>query len=116
MNSESIIRVLLFCCLAYACGREQAIPPGVLTKEEMVPLLTDIQLAQAEISLSQQADPENHSLSDYLITILKHRKISVETYEKSIRFYSEHPGLLNEVYQAVIIRLNQLQGEVQAAG
>ncbi len=89
------------------------IPGDVLSKEEIVPILVDIHLAQAARSVNQASDSARYTIADYTAYILKSHHVSKEKYESSISFYTEHPELLELVYGEVITELSKKQGEAE---
>lgn len=76
-------------------------------------VITDILLAEAEISLKTFPDTSSEKI-DYQ-KIFEKDKITKEQYDKSISFYIDHPELLNEVYEKVLNELSRMQGEAAKA-
>jgi hypothetical protein len=89
------------------------VPDGILVKEELVPILTDIHLAQAAIGINQSSDSSRYSIDDYKSYLFNYYHISKQKYDSSLSFYSLHPEMLNEIYKEVINELSKKQGEVE---
>ena len=101
--------------LVCSCNKKAVeIPKGILTKQELVPVLADMHLAQAAAGLNQFSDTARYNLNEYSDAIFKLHHISKEKYDSSLSFYSSHPDLLDEIYQEVINELSKKQSEVSA--
>lgn len=79
----------------------------------MIALLTDVQIAEA--ALTQQAtigkNASDFTASYYKFVFEKH-KITSAKYKHSMDWYSQHPELLDKVYEEVINQLSKKQSEV----
>jgi hypothetical protein len=107
-----LIFILLFIS---ACSKKPIeIPKGLLTREQMVPILTDIHIAQAAIGLNMYNDTVKYNLKDYSEYIFKIHNTSKAQFDSSIVFYTRNPEILSEVYAQVINELSKKQGEVNA--
>lgn len=89
------------------------IPPDILSKEVLVPILADLQLAQASVSILEYTDNVHYSLKDYQTEILKKKNISEKQLRNSMQFYSSHPELLQDIYNEVVNELSRIQGEIE---
>jgi len=97
-----------------SCSKKTVDVPGdILTKEELVPVLVDIHLAQAAAGISQLNDSMRYSVNDYSASIFKLHHLSREKYDSSLEFYTAHPELLEEIYAEVINELSKKQGEAE---
>ena len=99
-----------------ACANEDSviIPDTVLPKEKMTAVLVDIHLIEATMNLNVMSSesasiPGSSTLS---IDVLKKHQITKKQYDESFIFYTQHPDLLNEIYQEVINELSRLQAKV----
>ena len=106
--SSLVLMIILFSC----SQKEVNIPENILKKEELVPVLVDIHLAQTVVGMNQLIDSTGNGFNDYLISILEARHVTKVEYENSLAFYSVHPDLLDGIYQEVINELSKKQGEV----
>lgn len=97
----------------FSCGQEEkkvVIPSDVLLKEKMAKVLTDIHLAEAESNVKALPDSIPSKKLSFQ-KIFDKNNISKEQYEKSLKFYIDHPKLLGEVYDKVLIELSKMQTE-----
>jgi hypothetical protein len=106
--------VLFALSISPSCSKKPVtIPTGILTKEELVPVLVDVHLAQSVIDMNRLRDTSGYTLYDYSTFIFKANHISKEKYDSSMAFYTGHPELLEEIYQDVINELSKKQSEVE---
>ena len=92
----------------FSCGgsKQEQIPVGVLAKDKMVKILSDIQLAEGELTFNNSQtiiDPAADTIS-YSV-IFANNKIKKADYDSSMKYYTLHPELLNEIYDEVINKL-----------
>lgn len=76
----------------------------------MAKVLTDIHLAEAESNVKALPDSIPSKKLSFQ-KIFDKNNISKEQYEKSLKFYIDHPKLLGEVYDKVLIELSKMQTE-----
>jgi hypothetical protein len=89
-------------------GQESAI----LSKEQMVQLLTDIHIAEAKVSeLGMSGDTVQVTQSKYLQFVCDKNKTSIKAFDDSYHFYTTQPVLLDSIYQQVIANLSLLESE-----
>ena len=114
---RSIHRItLFFIILALACHQpeERITKTDIIPKENLVPILVEIHLADAllQLSIVRQNFPGRDSLSNYQ-DILQKYGYSKKTFDKTIEFYENDPDELNDLYEEVISELTQLQSETR---
>lgn len=88
-----------------------SIPETTLSKEKMVGVMLDIHISEATMNMT----PINRNVSDSPkpgIDVLKKNNISKEQFDESFVFYTQHPLLLNEIYEEVMDSLSKMQAEV----
>ena len=89
------------------------IPAGILSREQIVPVLVDVHLAHAAEVIRTPGDTVLYTFNDMLPFILEKHKIDKAVYDSSIAFYTSHPEVMREVYDEVINELSKKQGEVK---
>ena len=112
------MKKIFFCILIpfilYSCaGTEVEIPADVLGRKEMATILTDITLAQSAYSTKTRTDSIPYKLDEYTDKIIKDRTGDKEKFLRSLKFYSNHPEILSEIYDSVITGLIRMQGEAE---
>lgn len=112
--------IFSFIFLFVACKEtaEEQIPDYVIPAEKMANVLVDVHLVEATLNVGMGANPMNPSFSGQPnaghITedVFKKHGISKQLYDTSFTFYSQHPQMLNEIYQTVLNELSKKQAEV----
>ena len=98
--------------LLFACSKKQiTVPEDVIQKKDMQELLTDIHLAQSAATNSILSDSSIYSSSEYMNYVFKTHNVSREKFLSSMKFYTENPEVLEEVYDSVITELSRIQAE-----
>jgi hypothetical protein len=94
----------------FSCGKKNSntVPENILSKEKMVQVLTDIHIAEAEMSLGAFPDSSSKEKISFQ-KIFEKEQITKEQYETSLSFYIDHPEMLNEIYQEVLNELSKKQ-------
>ena len=107
------IKILFIVVLLFSCGkkREVEIPDNILSKEKMIAVLVDAHILEASMNLSLTPSKVAADTNVNRYNILKHNNISKIQYEESFKFYIDHPDLLNELYEGVLIELSKKQAE-----
>lgn len=107
--------VLLVICLGMACQhpKERVKKTEIIPKENLVPVLAEIHLADALLQMSEvrQNYPGRDSISNYQ-DILKKHGYTKEMFDRTIEFYENDPDELNDLYEEVVSELTQLQSEI----
>jgi len=109
-----LVFFMFFVLIFSSCVKKSVeIPKGVLTREELVPVLVDIHLGQAAVGIQQARDSMRFSMADYSAYIFRAHHITKDQYAQSLSFYSNHPEMLNDIYQEVINELSRKQSEAE---
>ncbi|MCS7029460.1 MAG: DUF4296 domain-containing protein [Bacteroidia bacterium] len=80
-----------------ACHNPDKVPKDVLAQKKMEAVLIDIHILEGGLLVM----PNAVSYKEAYAAIFKKHNITAEQYEKSIKFYQEHPHMLFNIYQAV---------------
>lgn len=111
LNKFTFIVVTLFFLACSSTKNE--LPEGILTHEELVPILTDVEIAQGYLRIKSSIDDslfrskafqENH----YQHIFEKHH-ITEEQFNNNIAYYSMFPEEMEKIYNDVIIAISQEQ-------
>jgi hypothetical protein len=102
-----------FLFILSSCSKpEVKIPPDLLDQPALTHILIDIHLAQASAGTKERVDSVN-VMNDGVEEILAAHGISRADLLRNLKFYSEHPALLQQVYDSVITGLSRMQGEAE---
>lgn len=112
--------VLLF-VLVTACGHKDKgfVPERLLTEQEMIDVMTDVQIIEADINFQKnqerERDPNDTTAvvtKDYIkITrsyyqqMFEHYGINDSIFTQNMRYYTERPEVLERIMDSVLQRL-----------
>ncbi|WP_295124555.1 DUF4296 domain-containing protein [uncultured Chitinophaga sp.] len=98
--------LFIFTAFAIACGDAGKVPKGIIGKDKMKDILTDMTVAQVYGNDIVQEDtiPITDSIRElrvktYYSQILSLHKVSVKEFMDSYAFYESHPDVLEEVFK-----------------
>jgi hypothetical protein len=101
-------------CLIFSCARKKIeVPKDIIQQKEMTAILSDIHIAQAAIGNTVNIDSSDYTMNDYLKNILKDHQTSREEFMNSLKFYSNNPELLQEVYDSVLTSLSKIEAGLE---
>lgn len=103
----------IFCCIILVSAK---IPPNILSHNEMVNILVDLELAKSTAYEYTHTPEESKEIyKKNVIKIYEEYKISNDIFKESYNFYINNPKLLLAVYNDVIDQLtNLLEQDVRA--
>ena len=108
MKNYIILGFVIF-SISSCMEKEVPIPENVLKLKEMTSILSDVHFAQAALNLKIQNDSLVYSMNDYLTYILKQHKTEKDDFLVSLKFYSDHPGILKQVYDSVLTEMSRIE-------
>lgn len=80
----------------------------------MVSVMVDVQLIEAALSVDQSDKAKETAAGSY-DSVLKQHNISREKFDESFKYYAEHPGLMEQIYEEMLSKLSKKQAEEAAA-
>ena len=111
---------MLFVLVA-ACGHRDKgfMPERLLTEEEMIDVMTDVQIIEAQINYQKSSDKEHDTISvdyqamtqAYYDQFFEHYGITDSIFVQNMRYYTERPETLKRIMDSVVQRLTKEQGE-----
>ncbi len=109
---KQLFLVIALFLLTSSC-QEEKLPKGILEKQKMVSVITDIQLVDSYVTQI----PYNDTLatlqsSEYYKAIYRKYKISRKDFDKSLQYYSKQPKVLDSMYSQVLTNLNKAEKKV----
>ena len=113
--------IILCFVLATACGHKDKgfKPSRLLTEEEMITIMTDVQIIEAEINYQKQQDRERDPNDttpvvpkdylkmsrEYYAQLFEHYGINDTILEQNMRYYTERPEVLERIMDSAMQRL-----------
>ena len=111
---------MLFVLVA-ACGRRDKVfvPSRLLTEQEMVEIMFDVQIIEAELTQQKShakdapATTQNHNriASEYYSQLFEHHGITDSIFAENLRYYTERPAMLETIMDSVVQRLTKEKTE-----
>ena len=98
--------------LVSCAGKET--PAGLLGREKMIAVLTDVHLVEAHSGTVMDADSMKQVLADYMNVVYKKHQTDSVQFRKSLKYYSSRPKELNGMYDQVIRNLESQQKSQKA--
>ena len=121
MRRLFVITILLL--LLSACGNKSNtfMPERLLTEEEMIDVMTDVQIIEAEINYQKSTDKEQDTISadykamaqSYYRQFFEHYGITDSIFSQNLKYYTERPKTLQRIMDSVVQRLTREQSESQ---
>ncbi len=82
----------------------------VLSKEQMIQVLTDIHIAEAKVSdLAMSGDTVTITQAKYYQVVYDKNNTNAKQFENSYKYYTTQPVMLDSIYQQVITNLAVLE-------
>lgn len=88
------------------------IPDVLLTKEQVVEVLTEIQLVEAGFSISETKTIEKKRKPKFYDKILDKYGITLVQLRANVNYYQATPKVMEEIYESVLANLSRIQSEV----
>lgn len=76
-------------------------PEGIVPKDQMIGVLTDVHLANSLAAYYGNLDTMRQRTSTYLNAVYKKHEIDSAKFNRSLKYYSENPEVLNDIYDQV---------------
>ena len=122
---KRLVLLSLLFVLAIACGHKDKgfIPERLLSEQEMINIMTDVQIIEADINYqkSQEGEQEpNDTIKiipkdyvkisrDYYAQLFEHYGITNSIFEQNLKYYTERPAELEKIMDSVMQRLTKEQ-------
>ena len=111
-----ILTSLLF-VLVVACDHKDKgfMPERLFTEEEMVDIMTDVQIIEAEINYQKSLEREDSApdtdykamAQSYYDQFFEHHGITDTLFLQNIKYYTERPEVLKRIMDSVVQRLTR---------
>ena len=116
--------IALFFVLATACGHKDKgyMPERLLTEQEMIAIMTDVQIIEADINYQKSMEreegqaPKDYSklTRSYYDQLFEHHGITDSIFSQNIRYYTDRPAVLERIMDSVTARLTKEQATSSA--
>ena len=103
--------------LVVACDHKDKgfMPDQLFTEEEMVDIMTDVQIIEAEINYQKSLEREDSApdtdykamAQSYYDQLFEHHGITDTLFLQNIKYYTERPEVLKRIMDSVVQRLTR---------
>ncbi len=113
---KRILLIILLFVLVAACGHKDKgfMPERLLTEREMVDIMTDVQIIEADVNYRKtQVEEDSLPLNlrkltqSYYDQLYEHYGVTDSIFSQNLRYYTEHPDLLEKIMDSVMQRLQR---------
>jgi hypothetical protein len=97
------------------CGKrsDEKIPPYVIPKNKLIPVLIDYHLAQGlSNSTAFRLRTQNYPAINLSDSVLIAHGYSRAQFDSTLLYYSRHINEFNEIYERVVTELNRMQARI----
>ena len=112
---KRLFLIALLFVLATACGHKDKgfMPDRLLSEQEMIDVLTDVQIIEADINYQKSMEreqgetPKDYSrlTQSYYDQLFEHHGITDTIFSQNIKYYTERPAVLERIMDSVLQRL-----------
>lgn len=104
--------ILLFFALTFftSCDFESA-PAGILPKDKMISVLTDIQVVDSYVTSIPPDSVKKNKIDFYQSVFKKHETDSLQ-FRKSLEYYSRDPEKMRLMYEEIQTAIDTLQSDL----
>lgn len=95
-----------------ACSEDKA-PTDVLDQKQMIKIMADLHTMDGYMSSMLSSDSIRRQSKDLYATIYKSHNTTEKLYEKSLKYYSMKPVLLDSMYSRVEFILTEKERKIQ---
>jgi hypothetical protein len=115
--------IALFFVLVVSCGHKDKgfMPERLLTQEEMIDIMTDVQIIEADINYQKTKEREAEEApkdykgltQSYYDQLFEHYGITDTIFSQNLRYYTERPDQLEKIMDSVTQRFVRAQTELK---
>ncbi|MTI38632.1 DUF4296 domain-containing protein [Fulvivirga lutimaris] len=110
-----IFKIFLLSLVIVSCGKSDDVPEDVIPKEQLVPLMLDIYLAEVKLSnLQIVRDTAVSIFETYEGYLFEKHNIEKEQYMNSMTYYYDHTEELELIYEALLDTLTVRETKLKA--
>ena len=98
----------LLISMSWACNKNE-LPKDILSQEQMGEILKEMQMLRVAITDdAKNRDIYSPKRNELVNQILERQGTKREKFYESYRYYTQHPKLLEEIYDKILLDLNKL--------
>lgn len=103
------VSIVIASCSSSKSRNDKQLMDTVIAKDTMVLLLIDLHLAEGIVKKQYSNHPHaNYYSKFYFEQILQKFNANAAKFQSSIRYYTQHSAVFDEIYEKVITKLNEI--------
>jgi uncharacterized protein DUF4296 len=110
LNLKHIL-FLIIPMVLLSCSTDDELPKDIIPENEMVNVLTEIELTQALIKLKFSDKDTLVNQTQLFNEVYTEHNTSEEQFNKSLDYYSKQPKVLDSIYVRVVTKLSEKQAK-----
>ncbi len=91
---------------------EPVIPDLLLSKSQMIEILTEVQIAEASLRISKSKKKANELKPKFYDNILQEAGVTLIQFKENMDYYQNFPIVMEEIYESVLGNLSRLESNV----
>jgi hypothetical protein len=111
-HSNLFYGCLLFISLSACTKNSTDIPSDIIPKDSMVYIMMDVHLAEAAVKTAAADTNYKLNIRTYYDHIYKKYNTTDSNFNKSLKFYTDNPELLEQIYQKIAEEMSRKEAEV----
>lgn len=90
------------------------IPDPLLSEDQIVELLTDIQTAEAVMAYNrlQRENTDQHFKDSLFKKVFDHYNLTADEVNENLDYYNNFPGQMEKIYEKVLSNMSKRQSEI----
>ncbi len=114
---------LLFVLVCSCAHKDKGfMPERLLSEQEMINVMTDVQIIEADLNYMKTQEKEADELpkmdyrkltQSYYDQLFEHYGITDSIFSQNMRYYTQYPAQLEKIMDSVFQRLTRMQSELQ---
>lgn len=93
--------------LFFSCEKKERVPEGILTKDQMVNVLSELYIVEQKINtVSVKRDSLNQIFATMKDRVFKKTGVTDSVFRQSLNYYMDRPQTFEIIYTALIDSLN----------
>ncbi len=107
-----ILGIILLLSSCYNTNKSDSVIPEILlTKSQLVEILTEVQIIEANFRISKNRSKASKQKPNYYNKILLEYGITLPQLKANIDYYHNSPAVMEEIYDLVLANLSKIQSE-----
>ena len=109
--------VILTLTTFFSCNKNENVPDGVLTRDQMAHLMIDFYVAEEKVSgLNLPADSSKVLFSILQQKVLEKSAVEDSVFMQSFHYYMDRPKEMEQIYTAIVDSLQLMEQRAETSG